>query len=89
MTALSTAKTAVVWGGVGFAAMTGVGALFGPAAAGVGGTFMNGVQISASTVGSSASWAGNSLNAALTPQAAASTSICTSAEGTLACVPAA
>lgn len=65
MSAADVASKVVVYGSVGFAVCTGVGAIFGPAAAGVMGTAGNGLQITAGAGADALSWGAEGLHSAL------------------------
>ncbi|MBL4803601.1 MAG: hypothetical protein JKY71_01950 [Alphaproteobacteria bacterium] len=65
MAAGNVASNVVIWGAVAFTAFTGVGAVFGPAAAGTMGTAGNGLQIIAGTGADGLSWGAEALQSAL------------------------
>ena len=65
MAASDVAFKLAVWGAVGFTVCTGVGAIFGPAAAGVTGTAGNGLQMIAGTSADALSWGADALQSSL------------------------
>lgn len=65
MAATDIASKVIVFGAVGFTVCTGVGAIFGPAAAGVMGTAGNGLQITAGAGADALSWGADTLQSAL------------------------